>query len=88
MGQRPKSHPNVIIITAIPSDPCQFPIADYMNKLSIANKQDYAHRHSFELHFASEVIDPNVTAVRTFRQLFPFQFQASHKNSKQCFRKL
>jgi len=62
MGQRPKSHPNVIIITAIPSDPCQFPIADYMNKLSIANKQDYAHRHSFELHFASEVIDPNVTA--------------------------
>ncbi len=35
-----------------------------MNKLSIANKQDYAHRHSFELHFASQVIDPNITAVR------------------------
>lgn len=35
-----------------------------MNKLSIANKQDYAHRHSFELHFASQVIDFNITAVR------------------------
>lgn len=77
MGQRPKSHPNVIIITAIPSDPCQFPIADYMNKLSIANKQDYAHRHSFELHIASEVIDPNVTAVCTSCYLFPLHFQAA-----------
>ena len=57
-------HPNVIIITAIPADPCQFPTADLINKLSVVNKQDYAHMHGFELHLSADIIDPNVTAVR------------------------
>ena len=52
-----------VLITAIPTDPCQFPTADYINKLSVVNKQDYARLHNFELHISSE-IDPNVTAVR------------------------
>ena len=55
--------PNVVLITAIPADPCQFPIADFINKLSVVNKQDYARLHNFELHISAE-IDPNVTAVR------------------------
>ncbi len=61
---RPPEEPNVVIVTAIPADPCQFPIADLINKLSVVNKQDYAHLHGFELHVSSDVIDPNVTAVR------------------------
>ena len=61
--ERPPEQPNVVIITAIPPDPCQFPIADLINKLSVVNKQDYAHRHGFELHVSSDIIDPNVTAV-------------------------
>ena len=52
-----------MLITAIPADPCQFPTADFINKLSVVNKQDYARLHNFELHISSE-IDPNVTAVR------------------------
>ena len=57
-------HLNVVIITAIPADPCQFPTADLINKLSVLNKQDYAHMHGFELHLSADIIDPNVTAVR------------------------
>jgi len=60
--KRPRKHPNVLIATAIPSDPCPFPVADFINKLAMANKHDYAHRHSFELHISAEMIDPNVTA--------------------------
>lgn len=56
--------PNVVIATAIPPNPCAFPTADYINKLSVANKQDYAHRHGFEVHLSAGLIDPNVTAVR------------------------
>jgi hypothetical protein len=52
-----------VLITAIPADPCQFPTADFINKLSVVNKQDYARLHNFELHISSE-IDPNVAAVR------------------------
>ena len=57
--------PNVVIATAIPPNPCAFPTADYINKLSVANKQDYAHRHGFEVHLSAGLVDPNVTAVRT-----------------------
>ena len=53
----------MVVITAIPGDPCQFPTADLINKLSVANKQDYAYRHNFEFHLSSDIIDPNVTAV-------------------------
>ena len=54
----------MVIVTAIPADPCQFPTADLINKLSVANKQDYARLHGFELHVSSDIIDPNITAVR------------------------
>ena len=64
IAESPPAAVKMIIITAIPADPCQFPTADLINKLSVANKQDYAHRHSFELHLSSDIIDPNVTAVR------------------------
>jgi hypothetical protein len=53
----------VIIATAIPADGCAFPVADYINKLAVSNKQDWAHRHSFEVHISAEMIDPNVKAV-------------------------
>ncbi len=56
--------PSMVLVTAIPADPCQFPTADLINQLSVANKQDYARLHGFELHVSSDVIDPNVTAVR------------------------
>lgn len=63
-AESPPEAVKMIIITAIPADPCQFPTADLINKLSVANKQDYVHRHSFELHLSSDIINPNVTAVR------------------------
>ena len=63
-GDRTPGMPNVVIVTAIPADPCQFPTADLINKLSVINKQDYARLHGFELHVSSDVIDPSVTAVR------------------------
>lgn len=59
----------MVLITAIPADPCQFPTADLINKLSVANKQDYAHLHGFELHLSADLIDPNVTAVRSYSYL-------------------
>ena len=62
-AERPPSKPNLVIMTAIPSDPCQFPIGDLINKLSVVNKQDYAHLHSFELHISADIIDPAVTTV-------------------------
>ena len=52
-----------MLITAIPTDPCQFPTADFINKLSVVNKQDYARLHNFELHISSE-IDHNIIEVR------------------------
>ena len=64
ISRRPERKRNMVIITAIPGDPCQFPIADYIHKLSVVNKQDYARLHGFELHVSSDIIDPNVTAVR------------------------
>ena len=62
-GRTPEM-PNMGIVTAIPADPCQFPTADLINKLSVVNKQDYARLHGFELHVSSDIIDPNITAVR------------------------
>ena len=61
--------PNVVIVTAIPPNPCAFPTADYINKLSISNKQDYAHLHGFEAHLSAGMIDPNVTAVRDYQPI-------------------
>lgn len=58
--------PSMVLVTAIPADPCQFPTADLINQLSVANKQDYARLHGFELHVSSDIIDPNVTAVRSW----------------------
>ena len=31
--------PNVVIATAVPPNPCAFPTADLINKLSVVNKQ-------------------------------------------------
>lgn len=59
---RSDEQPNLVIATAIPADACAFPVADYINKLGVSNKHDWAHRHSFELHISAEMIDPNVTA--------------------------
>ena len=55
--------PSVAIATAIPPDPCAFPVADHMYVLGVSNKQDYAHAHGWELHLSAGLIDPAVTAV-------------------------
>ncbi len=55
--------PSVAIATAIPPDPCAFPVADHMYVLGVGNKQDYAHAHGWELHLSAGLIDPAVTAV-------------------------
>jgi len=55
--------PSVAIATAIPPDPCAFPVADHMYVRGVSNKQDYAHAHGWELHLSAGLIDPAVTAV-------------------------
>ena len=61
--------PRVAIATAIPPDPCAFPTADHMYALGVANKQDYAQAHGWELHLSAGLIDPAVTAVSLIAEL-------------------
>lgn len=64
LSAKPSRLPNVVIATAIPPNPCAFPTADFINKLSVSSKQDYAHLHGFEVHLSAGMINPAVTAVR------------------------
>lgn len=57
--------PSVAIATAMQPDPCSFPTADHMYALGVANKQDYAQAHGWELHISAGLVDPAVTAVKT-----------------------
>ena len=37
-----KKQPRVVMITALHDKPCRYPNGDYLNLVSILNKQDYA----------------------------------------------
>eukprot|EP00208_Stichococcus_sp_RCC1054_P005833 CAMPEP_0206142774 /NCGR_PEP_ID=MMETSP1473-20131121/18136_1 /ASSEMBLY_ACC=CAM_ASM_001109 /TAXON_ID=1461547 /ORGANISM="Stichococcus sp, Strain RCC1054" /LENGTH=1052 /DNA_ID=CAMNT_0053537897 /DNA_START=385 /DNA_END=3544 /DNA_ORIENTATION=+ len=63
----PLDKPNVAIISAVPPNPCSFPIADHFNALGVANKQDYARRHGWEVHLSAENVDP--TAIGNFNKM-------------------
>lgn len=43
-----------------------FPIADHFNALGVANKQDYARRHGWEVHLSAENVDPTAIVRDSF----------------------
>mmetsp|Transcript_22187 Transcript_22187/g.36769 ORF Transcript_22187/g.36769 Transcript_22187/m.36769 type:complete len:290 (+) Transcript_22187:212-1081(+) len=51
---------NVLLVTAIPPNPCKTDYGDHYNLLSIKNKQDYANIHGYIVFVGSEQIDPSL----------------------------
>lgn len=66
-GQR-----RVVLVTAVPPNPCAFPAADAINSASVMNKQAFAHLHGHEVHLSAHNIDPSVQVrLRLFQLHLP-----------------
>ena len=48
------------MLTALHDKPCKYANGDYLNLLSVLNKQDYARLHNYPLVVASRLADPTL----------------------------
>ena len=55
-----KKQPSVVMLTALHDKPCKYANGDYLNLLSVLNKQDYARLHNYPLVVASRLADPTL----------------------------
>lgn len=55
-----KRQPNVVMITALHDKPCKYPNGDYLNLISILNKQDYARLHNYPIVVSTRLADPTL----------------------------
>jgi len=55
-----KKQPSVVMITALHDKPCRYPNGDYLNLVSILNKQDYARLHNYPIVVSTKLADPTL----------------------------
>ena len=55
-----KKQPSVVMLTALHDKPCKYANGDYLNLLSVLNKQDYARLHNYPIVVASRLADPTL----------------------------
>lgn len=55
--------PRMVITTAVLAKPCSGSTGNYVNLLSIRNKQDYAQLHGYGLYWTSDTLDPSLSGA-------------------------